>query len=91
MVLDRLSNPSKLHIAEEKLLSGFLRSVPRIENQTPTEFVAGAEKSEIEEQKQDLEPYHKAHIENMPHTNLLNKSGVAGLIRDGEEKAINNK
>jgi hypothetical protein len=82
LVLDLLARSESLHIAEQRLLSGFLRSVPKMSKQTPTEFIAEVEKLGAEKLKQDLEPYRKAHIEHMPNTTVLDSSGIISVICD---------
>ena len=82
LVLDLLSHADALHVAEQKLLADFLRSVPKVGKQTPAEFIKEAEKSAPGKFQQDLEPYRKAHAENMPKTNLLYGSEVSPAIRD---------
>lgn len=82
LVLDLLSRSGTLHVAEQKLLAGFLRSVPRMGKQTPTEFIAEAEKAAPAKFHQDLEPYRKAHIENMPQTKLTDSAGIISVLCD---------
>jgi len=85
LVLDLLSHSEDLHIAEQRLLSGFLRSVPKMSKQTPTEFIAEVEKLGAERLQQDLEPYRKAHIEHMPNTTLLDSSSIINVISDSNK------
>jgi len=85
LVLDLLSKADSLHVAEQKLLADFLRSVPKVGKQTPSEFIKEAEKSAPGKFQQDLEPYRKAHAENMPKSHLIYSSQITGTIRDEED------
>ena len=82
LVLNLLENASSLHPAEQRLLIDFLRSVPKVGKQTPSEFISEVEKSECEKFKKDLSPYRKAHAENMPRTTLLHSSELISIISD---------
>lgn len=90
LVLDLLTRSETLHIAEQRLLSGFLRSVPKMSKQTPTEFIAEAEKSGGGKFQQDLDPYRKAHIENMPQTASLDNSGIISTLSDDNKQPDSN-
>jgi len=82
LVLDLLARADGLHVAEQKLLTDFLKSVPKVGKQTPTEFVKEAEKTVAAKFQQDLEPYRKAHAENMPKTSLLEAASISAVVRD---------
>jgi len=82
IVLTLLSQANTLHAAEQKLLADFLRSAPKVGKQTPIEFIKGVEKSVPGKFNQDLEPYRKAHTENMPRTSLLQASEVINVIHE---------
>jgi hypothetical protein len=91
IVLTLLSQANSLHAAEQKLLADFLRSVPKVGKQTPIEFIKGVEKPVPGKFNQDLEPYRKAHTENMPHTNLLQASEVINILHQpNDRKALEN-
>ena len=87
LVLDLLSRSSELHVSEQRLLADFLHSVPKVGKQTPAEFILTAEKTTTGKFNQDLEPYRKAHIENMPKTTIMNGSEVDAIVRDNDLKA----
>lgn len=84
LVLDLLKKPKNLHPSERKLLTDFLKSVPKVGKQTPNEYVQESDKDEDGKYCKDLYPYYKAHAEHMPHTNLLCHSEVESIIRDGQ-------
>ncbi len=89
LVLDLLARADTLHVAEQKLLADFLRSVPKVGKQTPSEFIKEAEKSAPGKFQQDLEPYRKAHAENMPKTSPLYGAQVTSVVRDEDYDSDN--
>jgi len=89
LVLDLLAKPDSLHVAEHKLLTEFLKSVPKFAKQTPAEYIKEAEKSAPEKFQQDLDPYRKAHAENMPRTNPMHASSIPNILRDEHESTQN--
>ncbi len=88
LVLDLLSRRGKLHVAEQKLLTDFLQSVPRIAKQTPAQYIRDAQHAPPAKELQDLEPYRKAHIENMPITQPLPASALPALLSDEDETQV---
>ena len=89
LILNLLASPEDLHVAEHKLLNGFLTSVLRVGKKTPEEYAKEAEIGEYAKPFIDLEPYRKAHRESMPHTHLLHEAAVPQLLVEGpEERAI---
>ena len=82
LVLNLLSNPQYLHPAEQKLLTDFLQSVPKVGKQTVNEFMQEVDKSINKKSLYDLEPYYKVHAENMPLTNLLYSCEVSPVLRE---------
>lgn len=82
LVLDLLDHADLLHIAEQSLLMDFVKSVPKISKQTPKEYIAEANKMPRQQLLLDLEPYRKAHKENMPKTNEISAASLTSLIRD---------
>lgn len=86
LVLDLLGRAATLHVAEQHLLTDFVKSVPKIAKQTTTAYIAEAEKKPAPQLDLDLEPYRKAHKENMPKTSILGGSALIPLIRDVEEE-----
>jgi hypothetical protein len=85
LVLNLLAKADTLHVAEQKLLTEFLKSVPKIAKQTPTEYIKEAEKSCPEKNFQDLEPYRKAHADNMPRTNLQHASSIPIVLKEEDD------
>ena len=88
LVLDLLSRRNKLHVAEQKLLTDFLQSVPRIAKHTPAQYIRDAEHAPPAKELQDLEPYRKAHIENMPTTLPLPAAALSALLPDVDEVSV---
>jgi hypothetical protein len=86
LVLDLLASVEDLHVAEYKLLNGFLTSVPRVGKKTPADFIQEAEMGDTSKSSIDLEPYRKAHSENMPHTHLLHGAAVPPLLVDEDQE-----
>jgi len=86
LILDLLARVETLRIAEQKMLIEFVKSVPKFAKQTPVQYIREAEAEAEPPAKllQDLEPYQKAHSENMPTTNLLNSASLTSVIRDEE-------
>jgi heat shock protein HspQ len=82
LVLNLLSNPQHLHPAEQKLLTDFLQSVPKVGKQTVNEFMQEVNKSVNKKSLRDLEPYYKVHAENMPRTNLLYSCEVSPILHE---------
>ena len=86
LVLDLLSRKEVLHAAEQKLLTDFLQSVPRIAKQTPSQYIREAEKTLSVPVPVpvplDLEPYRKAHVDNMPAVSLLHAASLSPLLTD---------
>ena len=82
LVLNLLSQAELLHPAERKLLVGFVKSVPKIAKQTLNHYIQEAEHDSALEPELDLEPYRKAHAENMPKTSSLSACSITNLIRD---------
>ncbi len=82
LVLDLLDRAETLHIAEQCLLIDFVKSVPKMAKQSPAEYITEIEKRPRQQLDLDLEPYRKAHKENMPKTTVLDSSALVPVIRD---------
>ena len=85
LVLDLLESRETLHPAERRLLTDFLKSVPRIAKQTPIEYIQETEKAPADPSQPDLEPYRKAHVANMPKTSLLQGASTISILRDQDD------
>lgn len=88
-MLDLLAKADTLHVAEQKLLTDFLKSVPKIAKQTPIEYIKEAEKSIPVKFQQDLEPYRKAHADNMPKASPIHAASIPTVIRDEDSYETN--
>ncbi len=84
LVLNLLESHNFLHPAERRLLTDFLKSVPRIAKQTPLEYMKETEKATGGLGQPDLEPYRKAHTANMPPTSQLQGASTIKVLRDEE-------
>ncbi len=84
LMLDLLSSP--IHISERKLLTELVKSVPKIAKLTPSQYlsqsVAESESVPAATIGLDLEPYRKAHAENMPAAPLKAAASVPPMIDD---------
>lgn len=87
LVLDLLATPQNLHPAELFLLVDFVKSIPKISKQTPDQLVSDCSKNPIDTSQivTDLQPYKKAHLENMPKTGDFEKSAIFPVIRDTDQ------
>ncbi len=89
LVLDLLSKAESLHPAEQNLLVEFVKSVPKIAKQTPDAYIAEvAGKGGKPQIPVDLEPYRKAHKENMPKTGPISEASLLPVISDEELKGL---
>ena len=82
LVLDLVGIPNSLQLPEQRLLEGFLKSIPKMAKQTPIEYLSEASKLPPPQFPSDLTPYQNAHNENMPKTNLLTKASTVPIISD---------
>jgi len=83
LMLDLLVASSK-HPAETRLLNELVKSVPKISKLTPNQLIKSTE-AEVPKTKffeTDMEPYKKAHTENMPIVPLIHSSSVPPVISD---------
>ncbi|MDR3549207.1 MAG: hypothetical protein P4M11_13260 [Candidatus Pacebacteria bacterium] len=85
LVLDLLARADTLHVAEQKLLTDFLKSVPKVGKLTPSEYIMEAERLPAVRFQQDLEPYRKAQAENMPRTALHHSASLSAVVRDEDK------
>lgn len=84
LVLELLSRVETLHVAEQKLLTDFIKSAPKNSKLTPIDYIKEAQINHQPISHIDLELYRKTHIENMPKTTPLNASSVINQIHDEE-------
>ncbi len=90
LVLDLLARADTLHVAEQRLLTDFLKSVPKIGKQTPAEYIKEAERAGATRFRQDLGPYRKAHAENMPRTAGHFAASVNAVVGDPDQEDKSN-
>ncbi len=87
LVLDRLGQNDPLHLAERRLLTDILKAVPRVARRTPAEYIREANSSP-DLTPVELEPYRRAHAENMPKADAIHACSVAGVVGDLEPRAV---
>ena len=88
LVLNLLARIDSLHVAERRLLTDYLSSVPKIAKQSPLEYVKETERLGTTLQRPDLEPYRRAHADNMPATDPLSAAAVTPTVRDDEDSRV---
>ena len=89
LVLDLLEKAETLHPAEQSLLVDFVKSVPKIAKQTPHSYISEALKVPSPQLPLDLEPYRKAHKENMPKTDEKSAASMLAVVNDRDEDLQN--
>ena len=87
LILNLLAHIDSLHPSERHLLIDYLKSVPKIAKQTPTEYVKETEKMAGPIVCPELEPYRRAHVENMPSADGLSAVSVTPTVRDDEDRS----
>lgn len=89
MMLDLFAKKNPISISEKELLLNLIQSVPKVSKMTPKQYIEMSTRDKEKYGEVDLEPYRKAHVENMPCISLLHSASIMSSIDDFENQRLN--
>ena len=87
LIIDLLSG-IPIHPAEWKFLAEILRSATKVSSMTPNQYINLGSEEKLEDV--DIQPYMKAHAENMPIVPLINCTSIKTVISEEGSLPVDN-